>query len=154
MPVLEQAVLDFCDTELPPCITIADLGCSSGPNTLFAVTQITSLIYERCSQLGQSPPEFSIFLNDLPGNDFNTVFQSFLPAFKEKIRAENGSDFGPCYISGVPGSFYGRLFPSNSLHFVHSGTSLHWLSQVCHNHPTLECFFFFMKSINISTIVC
>lgn len=154
VPVLEQAVLDFCDTELPPCITIADLGCSSGPNTLFAVTQITSLIYERCSQLGQSPPEFSIFLNDLPGNDFNTVFQSFLPAFKEKIRAENGSDFGPCYISGVPGSFYGRLFPSNSLHFVHSGTSLHWLSQVCHNHPTLECFFFFMKSINISTIVC
>ncbi|KAG6773310.1 hypothetical protein POTOM_020575 [Populus tomentosa] len=130
VPVLEQAVLDFCDTELPHCITIADLGCSSGPNTLFAVTQITSLIYERCSQLGQSPPEFSIFLNDLPGNDFNTVFQSFLPAFKEKIRAENGSDFGPCYISGVPGSFYGRLFPSNSLHFVHSGTSLHWLSQV------------------------
>lgn len=130
VPVLEQAVLDFCDTELPHCITIADLGCSSGPNTLFAVTQITSLIYERCSQLGQSPPEFSIFLNDLPGNDFNTVFQSFLPAFKEKIRAENGSDFGPCYISGVPGSFHGRLFPSNSLHFVHSGTSLHWLSQV------------------------
>lgn len=125
VPVIAQAVLDFCDTKLPHCITIADLGCSSGPNTLFAVTRITSLIYERFSQLGQSPPEFSIFLNDLPGNDFNTVFQTFLPAFKEKIWAENGS-----YISGVPGSFYGRLFPSNSLHFVHSGTSLHWLSQV------------------------
>ncbi|CAK7340867.1 unnamed protein product [Dovyalis caffra] len=130
VPVLAQAVVDFCDTKLPRCITIADLGCSSGPNSLFAVTQITSMIYKRCSQLGQSPPEFSVFLNDLPGNDFNTVFQSFMPAFQEKIRAENGPDFGPCYISGVPGSFYGRLFPSNSLHFVHSGTSLHWLSQV------------------------
>ncbi|KAJ6305763.1 hypothetical protein OIU78_021153 [Salix suchowensis] len=47
VPVLAQAVLDFCDTKLPHCITIADLGCSSGPNTLFAVTRITSLIYER-----------------------------------------------------------------------------------------------------------
>ena len=149
MPVLAQAVLDFCDTKLPHCITIADLGCSSGPNTLFAVTRITSLIYERFSQLGQAPPEFSIFLNDLPGNDFNAVFQTFLPAFKEKKWAENVS-----YISGVPGSFYGRLFPSNSLHFVHSGTSLHWLSQVCHNHPALECFLFLMRSINTSPTVC
>ncbi|XP_025886537.1 S-adenosyl-L-methionine:benzoic acid/salicylic acid carboxyl methyltransferase 2-like isoform X2 [Solanum lycopersicum] len=31
---------------------------------------------------------------------------------------------------GVAGSFYTRLFPSNSLHFVHSSYSLHWLSQV------------------------
>ncbi|XP_069153311.1 S-adenosyl-L-methionine:benzoic acid/salicylic acid carboxyl methyltransferase 3-like isoform X2 [Solanum lycopersicum] len=31
---------------------------------------------------------------------------------------------------GVAGSFYTRLFPSNSLHFVHSSYSLHWLSQI------------------------
>ncbi|CAN1805461.1 Salicylate carboxymethyltransferase, partial [Linum perenne] len=30
---------------------------------------------------------------------------------------------------GVPGSFYGRLFPEGSLHLVHSSYSLHWLSQ-------------------------
>lgn len=130
LPVLVQAVLDFCDTNLPERVNIADLGCSSGPNTLFAVTELTSIIYKRCSQLGRSAPEFCVFLNDLPGNDFNTVFKSF-PAFQEKMRAKNGPDFGPCYISGVPGSFYGRLFPSNSLHFVHSASSLHWLSQVC-----------------------
>ncbi|MCL7047158.1 hypothetical protein MKW94_001458 [Papaver nudicaule] len=34
----------------------------------------------------------------------------------------------------MPGTFYGRLFPSNSLHFVHSSYSLHWLSQV----PTIN----------------
>ncbi|KAK4781102.1 hypothetical protein SAY87_017208 [Trapa incisa] len=28
------------------------------------------------------------------------------------------------------GSFYGRLFPKKSLHFVHSSSSLHWLSEV------------------------
>ncbi|CDY54689.1 BnaC01g42250D [Brassica napus] len=35
-----------------------------------------------------------------------------------------------CFVSGVPGSFYSRLFPSKSLHFVHSSLSLHWLSKV------------------------
>ncbi|KAG8660029.1 hypothetical protein MANES_02G107100v8 [Manihot esculenta] len=124
-----QAVLDFCDTNLAECVTIADLGCSSGPNSLFAIAEITSIIHKRFSQLGRSSPEFCVFLNDLPGNDFNTVFKS-LPVFHEKMRAENGQDFGPCYFSGTPGSFYGRLFPSSSLHFVHSASSLHWLSQV------------------------
>ncbi|CAA3032622.1 SAM dependent carboxyl methyltransferase, partial [Olea europaea subsp. europaea] len=40
-------------------------------------------------------------------------------------------NIGPegCFISCVPGSFYGRLFPKKSLHFVHSSSSLHWLSQ-------------------------
>ena len=36
----------------------------------------------------------------------------------------------PYYAAGVPGSFYGRLFPKSSLHFVYSGYSLHWLSKV------------------------
>ncbi|KAK1298678.1 Jasmonate O-methyltransferase [Acorus calamus] len=80
-------------------------------------------------QLGRTSPEFHCFLNDLPGNDFNTVFKG-LPVFYEKLKAEKGSDFGPCFIAGVPGSFYGRLFPRSSLHLVVSSTSLHWLSQV------------------------
>ncbi|KAL0432096.1 UNVERIFIED_CONTAM: Salicylate carboxymethyltransferase [Sesamum radiatum] len=35
-----------------------------------------------------------------------------------------------CFLSGVPGSFYGRLFAAKSLHFVHSSYSLMWLSKV------------------------
>ncbi|KAK1279707.1 Salicylate O-methyltransferase [Acorus gramineus] len=80
-------------------------------------------------QLRRSSPEFHCFLNDLPGNDFNTVF-SGLPELYEKLKAEKGADFGPCFIAGVPGSFYGRLFSRSSLHLVVSSTSLHWLSQV------------------------
>ena len=129
MLVFKQAVLDFCCTNLPQTVTIADLGCSSGPNTFYAVSEITSIIYKRCCQLGRSAPEFRLFLNDLPGNDFNTIFQS-LPAFQEKLQEDNGPQFGTLYIAGVPGSFYGRLFPSKTLHFVHSSSSLHWLSQV------------------------
>ncbi|CAI0447371.1 unnamed protein product [Linum tenue] len=33
-------------------------------------------------------------------------------------------------IVGVPGSFYDRLFLTDSLHFIHSSYSLHWRSRV------------------------
>ncbi|KAL3564962.1 hypothetical protein D5086_033008 [Populus alba] len=64
------------------------------------------------------------------GNDFNTVFKS-LPFFCEKFGKEKRDLCGQHYfITGVPGSFYHRLFPSKSLHFFHSSYSLHWLSKV------------------------
>ncbi|KAG5627190.1 hypothetical protein H5410_012408 [Solanum commersonii] len=68
-------------------------------------------------------PEFQAYLNDLPDNDFNTIFKS-IPSFYRDLKDEAN-----CFISGVPGSFYERVFPSKSLHLVHSSYSLHWLSQ-------------------------
>ncbi|CAN6689126.1 unnamed protein product [Malus baccata var. baccata] len=65
------------------------------------------------------------FLHDLPGNDFNTLFRS-LPGFYKKLEEEQ---LGPCFITAMPGSFYGRLFPNNSLHFVHSSYALLWISE-------------------------
>ena len=127
-------MLDLCETNLPEQLNISDVGCSSGPNTLFPVSEITSIAYRRCCEVGRPGPDFCLFFNDLPGNDFNTVFRS-LSAFQEKMTADNGPGFGPVYVYGVPGSFYGRHFPSNSLHLVHSGSNLHWLSQVCPRQP-------------------
>ncbi|KAH7689253.1 SAM dependent carboxyl methyltransferase protein [Dioscorea alata] len=49
---------------------------------------------------------------------------------QKKVKEENGDQVLPYYVAGVPGSFYGRLFPSNSLHFAHSSYCLMWLSQV------------------------
>ncbi|XAR63326.1 hypothetical protein NMG60_11023228 [Bertholletia excelsa] len=75
-------------------------------------------------------PEFQIYLNDLPENDFNTIFK-LLPVFREMIKEEKEEKLGPnCFVAGVPGSFYGRIFPDKSLNFIHSCYSLHWLSQV------------------------
>ena len=108
---------------------IADLSCSSGPNTLSVISEIIDVIYSKCCHLGRPPPELRISLNDLYNNDFNGIFGS-LPAFYNKMKEEKGPGFGACFISGVPGSFYGRLFPSKSLHFVYSSSGLHWLSQV------------------------
>ncbi|XP_006349443.1 salicylate carboxymethyltransferase-like [Solanum tuberosum] len=110
-------------------IRIADLGCSSGPNTFLTISQLIQTIHEECkSNSQQQSPEIHVFLNDLPSNDFNSIFRS-LPTFYEDLRKQNMGGDG-LFVTGVAGSFYTRLFPSKTLHFVHSSYSLHWLSQV------------------------
>ncbi|KAL6007163.1 hypothetical protein ACLOJK_032659 [Asimina triloba] len=128
-PMVEEAVLEVYSRTLPRSMGIADLGCSSGPNTLLVISEVMDIIAGKCERAGRPSPEFQVYLNDLPVNDFNTVFRS-LPDFYENLNKEKGDGFGPCLVSGVPGSFYGRLFPTKSLHFVHSSYCLHWRSQV------------------------
>ncbi|KAL6839850.1 hypothetical protein ACP4OV_029660 [Aristida adscensionis] len=110
----------------PDMFTVADLGCASGTNALSLVEDIIRSIANACRR-GSPPPEFSVLLNDLPTNDFNAVF-SHLPQFTAKLQAHD--PLPTVFVSGVPGSFYGRLFPSRSLHLVCCLASLHWLSQV------------------------
>uniref|UniRef100_A0A0D3BK10 Uncharacterized protein n=1 Tax=Brassica oleracea var. oleracea TaxID=109376 RepID=A0A0D3BK10_BRAOL len=64
----------------PKSLGIADLGCSSGPNTLSTIRDI----------------------------------------IKAVIVAHHP----------FPGSFYGRLFPENTIHFIYASFSLHWLSKI------------------------
>nr|QDJ95750.1 salicylic acid carboxylmethyltransferase-like [Lycium chinense] len=129
----DEAITALYRNLSPETICIADLGCSSGPNSFLPVSQLIKTINEECKNNCQQSPEFHIFLNDLPGNDFNTIFW-LLPAFHEDLKKQNmgqdGLDQPKCFVTGVAGSFYTRLFPSKSLHFVHSSYSLHWLSQV------------------------
>ncbi|KAF3437212.1 hypothetical protein FNV43_RR19965 [Rhamnella rubrinervis] len=42
---------------------------------------------------------------------------------------ENGIKNRNYYAAGVPGSFYGRLFPEASLRFVHCSYAIQWLSE-------------------------
>ncbi|XP_055817677.1 benzoate carboxyl methyltransferase-like [Solanum dulcamara] len=124
-PVLEDAIKKMFNNigEFPKsCFNMADLGCSSGPNTLFTVSNIIKIVQILCHEKSCKMPEFQAYLNDLPHNDFNTIFK-LIPSFYRNLKEAN------CFISGVPGSFYERLFPSKSLHLVHSSYSLHWLSQ-------------------------
>ncbi|XP_071921445.1 monomethylxanthine methyltransferase 2 isoform X2 [Coffea arabica] len=132
-PVLEQCIRELLRANLPNinnCIKVADLGCASGPNTLLTVRDIVQSI----DKVGQEEknelerPTIQIFLNDLFQNDFNSVFK-LLPSFYRKLEKENGRKIGSCLISAMPGSFYGRLFPEESMHFIHSCYSFHWLSQ-------------------------
>ncbi|KAJ4964142.1 hypothetical protein NE237_024081 [Protea cynaroides] len=127
--VVIGSISDLYTTNSPRCLRVADLGCSSGPNTLLVITEIIEAIDEICRQLNHDMPKFQVFLNDLSSNDFNTIFKT-LPTFYEQLRKDKGGKFGPCFIVGIPDSFYERLFPSTTIDFFHSSYSLHWLSQV------------------------
>lgn len=62
-------------------------------------------------------PDIQVLFNDQVSNDFNTLFKT-LPQNRKY------------FATGVPGSFCGRLFPKETLHFVHSSAALCWLSKV------------------------
>ncbi|KAK6258312.1 hypothetical protein SCA6_012786 [Theobroma cacao] len=131
-PILEDTIKDmFSNVSSTDCIKVADLGCSSGPNTFMAISIVVDTFHEMCQQAQlKTSPEFQVFLNDLPENDFNNVFRS-VASFTDRIKKGKGDKFGLCFVTGVPGSFYGRLFPNRSLHLVHSSYSVNWLSKAC-----------------------
>ena len=86
-------------------ICIADLGCSSGPNTFLSVSQFIQTIDKERKKKGRhKAPEFHVFLNDLPSNDFNTIFR-LLPTFHQSLKKQNmgedGSLFDPsnCFVT-------------------------------------------------------
>ena len=95
---MEESVIQFYCTVFPECLRIANLGCPSGPNTLTVASCIMDSIKATCHGLKQKPPTFQVFLNDLPANDFNTIFQS-LPSFYESLKKEKGDKFGPCFVT-------------------------------------------------------
>nr|UMB49634.1 salicylic acid methyltransferase [Verbascum sp. SAMT] len=130
-PIREEAITELYSS-MAPCksFCIVDMGCSSGPNSLFVAKEFIRIVDKLRRKFGHQLPEFLIHLNDLPGNDFNSIFQSLLPLFQQELRQEIGPEFGLCLVFAVPGSFHGRLFPAKTLHFVHSSYSLMWLSKV------------------------
>ncbi|CAD6246186.1 unnamed protein product [Miscanthus lutarioriparius] len=139
-PVLHKAVAAAHASSLSSgggAMVVADLGCSSGPNTLLVVSEVLGAVADRREDLAMAaagcsqPPatQVQFFLNDLPGNDFNLVFQS-LELFKKLAVKDKGDALPPYYVAGLPGSFYTRLFPDRCVHLFHSSYCLMWRSRV------------------------
>ncbi|WCJ33639.1 S-adenosyl-L-methionine-dependent methyltransferases superfamily protein [Euphorbia peplus] len=114
--MIDETIRQKLDVKASNTFRIADLGCSVGPNAFLCVQNIIQEV--KLKYHDHEIPEFQVFFNDHTFNDFNTLFRS-LP-----------QDQKPYFAAGVPGSFHERLFPENSLHFVHSSNALHWLSHV------------------------
>ncbi|KAL6558950.1 hypothetical protein OROMI_019300 [Orobanche minor] len=129
--ITEETMEEMFIAIRPKSLGMADLGCSSGPNTLSNVRLLVDAVENACRNLhpAQPLPEFRVYLNDLPTNDFNTVFQA-LPDFYRELMVKPTRMPINIYIAGCPGTFYGRLFPDHCLHFVYSSNSLHWLAKV------------------------
>nr|GEX61302.1 jasmonate O-methyltransferase-like [Tanacetum cinerariifolium] len=98
--MVESAIVKILLEVQPQSMGVADLGGSSGPNSLTVISKIIHLVDTSSRQMGRPVPELRLSLNDLPGNDFNDVFESLHDCFPLRV------------------------------HFVHSSSSLHWLSQV------------------------
>ncbi|KAK7349976.1 hypothetical protein VNO77_07939 [Canavalia gladiata] len=130
-PILEESVKRMItNTGFQSCWKVVDLGCSSGPNALLAVSNILNSIIDKYNlSLKHEIPVFQIYLNDLYGNDFNTIMK-LLPDFNQSCQ-ERGAE--ACFVRATPGNFYGRLFPNDYIHFFHSSCSIHWLSQAPKN---------------------
>ncbi|KAL1562137.1 gibberellin A4 carboxyl methyltransferase [Salvia divinorum] len=107
----------------PKSLGIADLGCSSASNAL----RYIKMAVESLMGPDTKTSEFRVCLNDLPTNDFNTLFKT-LPDFYQDLK--KGDNNPPVLVAAYPGSFYGRLFPHKSLHFVFSFCAMQWLSRI------------------------
>ena len=153
-PVLEKAVIEVCMDLLHPTMIVVDLGCSSGENTLIFVSNVIEAICSNHDKLRGNLVELQVFLNDLPGNDFNRVFQS-LEQFKESITITHKLEaLPPFYIAGLPGSFYTKLFPRHSVHLFHSSYCLHWRSEVLNWQATVYLSIIIVNHQGPTTIVC
>ncbi|KAM7280044.1 hypothetical protein ACFE04_007178 [Oxalis oulophora] len=97
-------------------LNIADLGCSTGPNTFACVHNIIESVLLKYES-EQEPIEFQVFFNDHIANDFNMLIKA-LPSDRKYFAAV------------VPGPFQSRLFPKASIHFFNSSYALHWLSRI------------------------
>ncbi|RWW77570.1 hypothetical protein BHE74_00014262, partial [Ensete ventricosum] len=137
-----EASLSAMNLPLPEdgTFAVADLGCSCGTNTLFLMGIIVEHVSKMYAALGHDSPEFQVFFSDLPSNDFNVLFQLLPPQLSSSsleqclTAAEEQRSY---YAAGVPGSFYGRLFPSRSINVFNSTFSLQWLSQVSSAYPIM-----------------
>ncbi|KAJ7517537.1 hypothetical protein O6H91_21G028100 [Diphasiastrum complanatum] len=123
-------------------LSVADLGCAAGPNTISLANRVVAHLQEKSFDHGDAL-EFQLFFSDNPSNDFNTLFRSLPPLMTfSNLHANNinghhieSSPGDECakrwyFAAGVPGSFYTRLFPRNSLHLVVSFFALHWISKI------------------------
>ncbi|XP_037432935.1 salicylate/benzoate carboxyl methyltransferase-like [Triticum dicoccoides] len=122
--ITSAAITDLCsntNTLLLGKLMVVDVGCSSGRNAVALVSTAIDAIQSHCLQINQPPPEVCVLLNDLPDNDFSMVVKTLVTLRESKKTI--------VVTSVAPGSFYERLFTSNSLHLVCSSNSLHWLSK-------------------------
>jgi jasmonate O-methyltransferase len=94
-----EAVASLLNDPYPGGLAIADLGCSSGPNTLVLVSTAVDAVRRRCSELRQQPPELCIHLNDLPSNDFNLVIRSLATKPKKASVLSSPASF-PAHFTG------------------------------------------------------
>ncbi|WVZ81334.1 hypothetical protein U9M48_028724 [Paspalum notatum var. saurae] len=102
-------------------MVVADLGCSSGPNTLLVISEVMgttlNLVQETDDHRGL---ELQFFLNALPGNDFNLIFRSLdqlqnrTPGRRKRRRLRLPTTSPGCLDLSTRGSSHARASNSST----------------------------------------
>ncbi len=121
MPVLVKAIRDMALDAGDRPVVIADYGSSQGKNSLAPMQRGIEALR---SHLGAHRPIF-VFHVDLPGNDFNTLFE-LLDSSTVRYAPDDANVF-PCAIGR---SFYERVLPCNYVDLGWSSYAAVWLSRV------------------------
>lgn len=145
-PVFDEEIQKMLlGAQLPAAglLCLADLGCSSGLNTISNITAVHDDVSRRYAASGCSVPPAMAFFSDLPSNDFNSLFRLLAPPESLKLAAADAAASSPTSEStkllwnrpglvaaGVPGTFYNSLFPDKMLHVVMAIFAVHWISEV------------------------
>jgi hypothetical protein len=106
-------------------VNIADLGCSTGCNSLDTLETCINAIRDINPEM-----PINIFLEDTPANDFNITTR----LVQEGLSKKNIKDI---YIYCVSKSFYERLFPENSMDIIFSMTAVLWIREAPCTHDNL-----------------
>ena len=118
IPLLERAA-----REVPldgPALQIADLGSSQGKNSMLPMRAAIAAVRARSADL-----TIAITHTDLASNDFTALFELLQSS---PLSYLSGATNVYAYAAGS--SFYGRLFPADTLHLGWNSIAVHWLSAV------------------------
>ncbi len=120
LPLLLQAVDALDPARLPGGVNIADYGSAQGRNSLEPLRQVV----ERLQQTWDPAPPISVIHTDLPGNDWNSLFNTVLHSPDSYLAGREG-----VYSLASGASVYSPILPPASVALGYSAVVEHWLSR-------------------------
>ena len=113
---IESAVEDN-----PQRYSLIDYGCSSGANSILAMSRLIHFVHEH-----KSVNSFSVYHNDLPSNDFNALLKNL------RGSTHNYQHIQGCqvFIQLVPSSFFHQVVPDRQIDLGFTMAAAHWLTQI------------------------
>ncbi|KAM9992440.1 hypothetical protein ACTFIY_009886 [Dictyostelium cf. discoideum] len=109
-------------------IKILDIGCSHGKNSIVVLEPLIEQIRNKWKP---NEKVIEIFHSDLPVNDFSKLFNEVynLKSYSNKINN--------IFTYGIGNGFENQLVPNNSIDFIFSFSTLHWVP-ILSEHKSFE----------------